>query len=169
MKYWLILLVISLLLISHSANLFGQEKPPKPIALSLHSTSGIMFGAFAIPPGGLGGTVQVLYGGGRILTGGLIGVSLGYSVSPAIFKIVGNPGTAIAIQPEPTAGFPLTANGKSITVHINFQSDSSIGNSFILTSETTYFQIGGTLYIGDATVNPPGNYVGDIRVTIIQQ
>lgn len=174
MKNWLIVLVTLLIVTTFSKNSNGQEKPPRPVGLYLRNAKNLEFGAFAVSPGGAGGTVTVAPGGGRSFTGDLININLGYTYSPALFEIEGNPGTLVQFANEQAGGYPLTgSNGGFIIVHFyNFLIDSSTGNPFIITTtppSRMIFQLGGTLVVGNAGANPPGNYSGTFSLTVVQQ
>ncbi len=170
MKNWLLIVFCVLVFNTCSFVLKGQEKPPKPITLELSSASGIDFGAFAINPVyNSGGTVQVSWGGMRTVSGGLIEIHQFNPHHPATFKIIGNVGTAITIADAPSGGYPLSNGTQSIYVKFNFQTDAQFGKTFVLTQDPFFFNVGGTLYVGNDSANPPGNYSGLIPITVVQQ
>ncbi len=174
MKNWLIVLVSLLIVVTFSYNSSGQEKPPRPVGLYLRNAKNLEFGAFAVSPGGAGGTVTVSPGGGRSFTGDLININLGYSYSPALFEIEGNAGTLVQFANEQSGGYPMTgSHGGTIYIHFyNFGVDSSTGNPFIITTTSPsrmIFQVGGTLVVGNTGANPPGDYSGTFSITVVQQ
>lgn len=168
MKYWLIILVKFLLLITLSINLKGQEKPPKPIVLEVLAADKLNFGAFC--QGTNGGTV-VIYpdGSGRLCTGDVIGLTGQFgSFSRGIIRIKGNAGTLITIQAIPDATLTGNPSG-SMTLKFNNPSPvTSPASPFILpNSGWNNVYIGGTLYV-KASGNPAGTYSGTFNVTFIQ-
>lgn len=163
------LLITSLgmvLLIFWNLNSYAQEKPPRPILIFVNPAQGLSFGAFA--QGGSGGSVIIFPNGSRSVTGSVIQVNLGFSYSPAIFQVDAEPGTLITISNGPDVTLS-GSNGGSMSMHIG---SSSLGSPFIATAVSpsrTQLTIGGTLTVGTALANPPGNYSGTFSVTFIQQ
>jgi hypothetical protein len=172
-KSWLIAIVCLFIMVGFSTSSKAQEKPPKPVALYLYNLKNLEFGAFALKPTGAGGSVIVSYGGSRSYLGDVILLNLGHSYSPAYFEVEGNPGTLVQFANPPAQGFQLTgSNGGTMWVHFNFSVDSSLGNSFIITTippVRTIFQIGGSLAIENIVANKPGYYSGNFTITLIQQ
>jgi hypothetical protein len=170
-RMWLIFVFSLFIFSTFSQNLSAQEKPPKPVGLYLYNAKNLEFGAFAIRPGGVGGTVTVMHTGGRSSTGDIIELNLGHSFSPAYFEIEGNPGTLV--QFSPTSGTAtLTGGTGTLLLQYNLTTNSSVGNQFIINTNPParmLFQVGGTLVVGNALANPPGNYSGTFAITVIQQ
>lgn len=151
---------ITLLLLSFSAN--AQEEPPRPLKVTKYQD--MSFGA--IIQGVFGGTVTMDPQGSRSVTSGdVILANLGYSYSPAIFRVDAIPGSIISID----FGLPTTLTGTSgsLTLQIN---SSYPASPFINTKSTdTEVRIGGILTIGNSSHNPAGNYIGDFHITFVQQ
>jgi hypothetical protein len=142
------------------------ENPPIPIQVEVNTAQFLDFGVFA--HGTSGGTVSVDYNGNRTSTGEIALLNIGPSVTPALFDVTANPGTIIQIQTNPNIRLD-GSNGGSI--YLNFDS-YSLGQTFITTANppaTNAIYIGGTLSIGNASANPPGQYSGTATITFIHQ
>jgi len=143
---------------------FAQELPPRPV--SVYYTQSLSFGALSL--GTSGGSITVYPSGIRSSTGGVIPVGMGYPFYPAIFNLSGNPGTVI----HPLLGLDAVltgSNGGSLTLHLE---NIDPGDPIIL--NTTYpgqmpVKVGGTLYIGIFSANPPGVYSGTFSIMFIQE
>jgi hypothetical protein len=150
---------------------YGQERPPRPIAVTVKNAQGILFGTFA--HGESGGTITVTHEGARTATGSVILISQGSFASPAVFLVEGIKGTLITISPILDA----TLNGGSPAGHLTLKFDTpniaaSSGSPFILPYDSPSqmeIRIGGTLIVGNSGANPPGNYSGNFYVTFNQQ
>ncbi|NQU87024.1 MAG: DUF4402 domain-containing protein, partial [Mariniphaga sp.] len=144
----------------------GQEKPPRPITVTVNLSQNLSFGAFS--QGNTGGSVIIYPNGSRSSTGDIILLNLGFSFSTALYDVVGNPGTIISILNG--SNTTLTgSNGGSMILTIG---DSSPSSPFILTTIfpiATQVSIGGTLTVGNPLANPPGNYSGTFDVTFVQE
>ncbi len=152
--------ILSLLSFTASA----QEDPPVPLQVSTFQN--LSFGA--VIQGNTGGTVIIDPQGSRTVTGDIIPVNLGHQYAPAIFEIEGNPGAIVSIVNGPDA--TLTgSNGGTLTMHI----ETSIPASPFINTKTapsrTQIRIGGTLYVGNQSHNPSGDYIGYFSVTFVQQ
>jgi hypothetical protein len=145
---------------------YSQENPPKPIAIYISPTQGLIFGAFS--QGISGGTVIIYPDGSRSVTGDIIQINLGFSFSPAIFEVEANKGTLISIINGSNA--TLTgSNGGSMTLQLG---GSLPGSPFIVTSvppARMQVRIGGTLVVGNPGANPPGSYSGTFSITFNQE
>jgi len=171
-RRWLIILSVALLVISMHNIAKGQEKPPKPIQVFVSPTQGLYFGAFCHGPSG--GSITISPFGGRSSTGSVIELSLGYLFSPAIFNVEGIKGTVISITDNSGIPFLLTgSNGGSLTLHLGPpQTNTTCGTPFVLNAESPAqmeIRIGGTLTVGNAAANPPGNYSGTFTVIFNQE
>lgn len=159
-------LVVTLFLMVLFQEVWGQEKPPIPITVTVNPAQGLMFGAFLQTA--TGGTVVVSPSGARSSTGNVILASLGISFSPALFQVTANRGAVITILNGPDIN--LTGSyGGTLKLHIG---SSDVGSPFICTVASPGYNnvhIGGTLTVGSAAANPPGNYSGSFTVTFIQQ
>lgn len=152
-----------LLLLSEAA--YGQEPPPRPIAVTV-TGQGLSFGAFTL--GVAGGTVTISSTGSRSATGDIILLGLGYSFSTALYKIVGNPGTLITLMFGGAVSLP-GSNGGSLSLSVN---SSNPVSPFVLTvpyPTQTDLNVGGTLTVGNLLANPPGNYIGSFDITFVQE
>lgn len=161
----LILLFSLLILTAFQQLTFGQEKPPRPILLAVNA-EGLRFGAFC--QGSLGGTVIINPGGGRDATGDIIKLSLGHVYGPATFRVKGNAGTLVTIADI----LPCYLYNGGYRLRLSFGNLSTVtstGSPFILTSDAWMdIKVGGTLTVGNAAANPPGEYSGTFDVTFIQ-
>jgi hypothetical protein len=86
-------------------------------------------------------------------------------VTAALFEVYALPGTLITIVNGPPSQLS-GSNGGNITLTLE---DSSVGPSFIATSDRTDVFIGGTLAINSLLTNPAGFYNGTFQVTFIQE
>lgn len=170
MKNWLATLVCIFMLTNLSQNSFGQERPPRPIKVSLSNAQGIVFGTFAHGP--TGGWISVSPAGDRSSGGSVVLINRGNVVSPAIFLVEGIKGTMITLSPILDATLRGSAGG---TMRLTFDPPNiacSTGSPFILKTDspaTQEVRIGGKLLVGDSGANPAGNYSGTFAVTFNQQ
>lgn len=164
-----ILLIRSLLLtlfflLTFSARMIAQEPPPRPIQVTVSQNLG--FGAFTL--GISGGTVDITPAGSRSATGDVILLSLGYSFSAAIYRIVGNQGTVVSLLNG--SDISLTgSNGGSMLLHIGSSSPASPLVINTIPPAYTELYVGGTLTVGNAAANPAGAYNGVFNITFIQE
>ncbi|MBC7743678.1 MAG: DUF4402 domain-containing protein [Flavobacterium sp.] len=160
-------LVISLLFVFCNQQITkAQQKPPRPISVTVNPVQGLIFGAFY--QGVSGGTITIFSNGTRSVSGDIIQANMGFSFSPAIFEVEALPGTLISILNGSDVSLS-GSNGGSMTLRLG---NSNLGNSFIsnaLSPTTTQVTIGGILTIGNPLANPPGNYSGSFSVTFIQE
>jgi hypothetical protein len=170
LKYKLSILCRSLgfslfLLFCVSVNAKSQEPPPRPIAITVTAQT-LSFGAFS--HGAAGGTVSISSGGIRTAGGDIILLGLGFSFSTTLYEIVANQGTIVSLLNGPDV-LLAGSNGGSITLSIGASSPVS---PFVTTASPptpTELDIGGTITIGNAAANPPGNYSGTYDITFIQE
>jgi hypothetical protein len=164
LRFVLILLPVVLLLIL-SQEVMAQEPPPRPVVVTVMQDLG--FGAFT--HGIAGGTVTISPPlGSRSVTGDVILLSLGYSFSTAIYRLVANPGTVISILNGSNVSLP-GSNGGSMILQIGASNPVS---PFVITTVPpayTLLYIGGTLTVGNSASNPPGSYSGTFNITFIQE
>lgn len=142
----------------------AQEPPPRPV--SIYYTQSLSFGAFSV--GASNGTVTVYPSGIRTYTGGVVLVGMGYPFYPAIFNITGNLGTVI----HPLLGSDATLNGSNggfLTLHLisTDPSDPIIIN--VIPPGQIPVKVGGTLYVGILSANPPGFYNGTFSIMFVQE
>jgi len=143
-------------------NLAAQEKPPRPIIVTVVAGQGLIFGAFYQVSSS--GTVTITPTGARYSSGGVILANLGFPFSPSIYNIDANQGTLLTYMPGPNVTM-TGSNGGSITLAVGGIDQA---NPFITrpaSPATTQVRVGGTLTIGPAASNPPGNYSGTFTVT----
>jgi len=142
----------------------AQEMPPRPIGVSL--IQNLSFGAFSV--GQTGGTVTIYPYGSRSSTGSIILVNLGFLYYPAVFGLVGNPGTIVHFMAGPPA--ILTGNhGGFLTLQIG---SPDVGDPIILSVAPPgqmQIRVGGTLIVGSPSANPGGTYTGTFLVMFIQE
>jgi hypothetical protein len=159
-----IIMMFILVMVVTSANLYGQEPPPRPLQVTLDQNLG--FGAFT--HGIVGGSVSVSTGGARTSTGDVILLGLGIPFTSASFRLVANPGTVVSILIGPDVQL-LGSGGGSMTLHI----DGTLPASpfVMITSPPAYtlLYVGGTLTVGNVASNPPGSYTGTFDLNFIQE
>jgi len=140
----------------------GQEKPPKPIAVTVSTVQHLSFGTFI--QAGMAGTVTVDHTGFRTASGDIILPNMSSVVTPALFEVTALPGTLITIVNGPDT--PLSnSHGSTISLRIG---ESSTGSPFVVTGTNTNVFIGGTLTVASLSANPAGDYSGSFTVTFIQ-
>lgn len=150
------------LLIFHS-QAKAQEKPPRPITVTVSTAQHLRFGTFI--QAGANGTVTVTSNGIRTATGSIILPNMSSIVTPALFIVDAEPGTHIIIVNGPDA--TLTgSNGGTLSLELG---EASTGPQIVTTSQYTDVFIGGTLTVGSLMANPPGFYSGTFQVTFIQE
>ena len=140
----------------------GQEKPPKPISVTVNTLQHLNFGTI-IPNGPSGGTVTVQSNGIRTSSGEIILPFVGTYCSPALFELTALRGTLITILTPPTILSGNHGGALNLTLGI-----PSTGSQFVVRSTTTEIFIGGTLTIQSLIANPAGFYSGTFTVTFNQ-
>lgn len=151
-------------------NAGGQERPPRPIVVTVRSAQGIQFGTFTHGPSG--GTLSVSHEGIRSATGSVILISQGNFAAPAVFLVEGIRGTLITISPIPDATLTSSSGGHLTMTFDTPNIAASSGSPFILTSDSPAqmeVRIGATLVVGNSGANPAGTYSGNFYVTFNQQ
>ena len=151
---------VCMLLFYVSAN--AQEKPPKPISVTVSTLQNLNFGTFTYS--GSSGTVSIDRNGVRSSTGDIILLSNIFP-SAALYDVEAIPGTLITITNGPDI-YLTGSNGGTLLLHIG---DSFPFNPFIATGAHTAVTIGGTLTVGTAATNRPGLYGGTFSVKFDQQ
>lgn len=143
----------------------AQEKPPRPITVTVSTAQHLRFGSFI--QAGTYGTVTVTYEGFRTATGSIILPNMSSIVTPALFIVDAEPGTLITIVNGPTA--TLTgSNGGTLSLQLGASSAGPY-SQLITRSQYTDVFIGGTLTVGSLQANPAGLYSGTFQVTFIQE
>jgi hypothetical protein len=144
---------------------FGPPPPPRKIVVT-PTAQGLSFGAFYHGPAG--GTVTVNSAGSRTGGGSVVLLGMGYTFTPALFEIIGNPGTIVTLLNGPDV-LLNGSNGGSLLLHIG---DSNPVSPFVLTvpyKVVTQLRVGGTLTVGGSGANPPGSYSGTFTIIFNQQ
>jgi hypothetical protein len=141
----------------------GQEKPPKPISVTVNTLQHLNFGTI-IPNGTSGGTVTVDHNGSRSYIGQIILPPTGTFSSPALFEVTALPGTLITIVNGPVT-YLSGSNTGTIALTLG---PPSTGTPFVATGPVTDVFIGGTLTVQSLSANPAGFYSGSFTVTFIQ-
>ncbi|MEI7831344.1 MAG: DUF4402 domain-containing protein [Prolixibacteraceae bacterium] len=153
-------LIIFTLFTSNSIS--AQEKPPKPIALTIHNLVQLNFGAFVVTSSG---SVTVTAAGARFGTG-VVFLSAGrFPYSAASFDVDGIPGTVVHIIQNTSIG-SISQGGH--TMDMAFY-DASPSKDFILVNPPMRVDVGVTLTVGTTAANPPGTYGGFFTVTMAQE
>ena len=160
-QLFLIIVLLTSLLYGSMQVVYGQEHPPRPIAVTVSVIQNLNFGTFC--HGNSGGTIIINSDGSRSPTGDVI-LLLG-TFSTGLYSVSGNVGTLITILNGPDA-ILTGSGGGTLTLEIG-GSDPHI--PFILTTSSVQVRIGGTLVIKDPISNPPGNYSGFFNVTFFQE
>lgn len=155
-------LSLVLVLVSISIKSYSQEKPPKPIALSIYNLVELKFGAFVVTSSG---SVTVTALGGRF-GDGVVFLSAGrFPYSAASFNVDGIPGTVVHIIQGSCTG-TISSGGNSMNMAFY---DANPSKDFILVNPPMRVDIGVTLYVGNTLANPPGSYSGLFTVTMAQE
>jgi hypothetical protein len=140
----------------------AQQKPPKPITVTVAKMYNLDFGSFCAG-NGIGTNVIVDAYGNRTKTGNII--LLGSFSSAALFIITAIPGTFISILD--LGDTILTGpGGATLTLRMG---DSYPPSPFIATGDYTPVSIGGRLMVPSAQATPGGVYNGDLNVIFIQE
>lgn len=163
-KRLLMLLCLFSLLLS-AASVKGQEKPPKPIIVTVNIARQLQFGSFI--QAGDYGTVTVDHTGARTASGSVIlpNISSSAPSSAALFIVEAHPGTLITIL----NGLPVEltgSNGGKMTLTLG---NASVSSPFITRGRFTDVFIGGSLEVKTLSANPAGSYSGTFQVTFIQE
>jgi hypothetical protein len=142
---------------------FGPPPPPRKIVVT-PTAQGLVFGTFYHGPAG--GTISVNASGSKTAGGSVI--PLGTGETPALFEIIGNPGTIVTLLFGPDVSI-AGSNGGSLLLHLT---DSNPVSPFVLTvpyKVVTQLRVGGTLTVGSSAANPPGSYSGTFTIIFNQQ
>jgi len=160
------IITLGVLLFMTSTIVHGQEKPPRPLSVSVNLSQNLNFGAFY--HGNVGGSVIIYNDGSRSSTGDVVLLTMGYNFSTGLYDVVANPGTLVSILNGPDA-ILTGSNGGFMLLHLG---DTDPPSPFIITTQppaSTQISIGGTLMVGNSLQNPPGNYGGTFDVTLVQE
>lgn len=139
-------------------DLLAQEPPP---VVDVTVTQNLVFGAFTSSP--TTGSVTILADGSRT-TNNVIGL-FGFSYSNAIFSVATNRPALLSIL-KGSNTLLTRGGGGSMTLQIG---DPDPPSPFLVLHPPGFVlvTIGGTLLVGDAVANPPGNYSGTFDLTFI--
>ncbi len=160
----LVLLIVCITL--QQKPLRAQVQPPRPISVFVNTAQPLSFGAFF--QGVTGGSVLVYPDGSRSTTGDIIGASMGFNFSPALFEVEGLPGTLVSIMNGPDVQLQ-GSNGGTMTLRIG---NSAPVSPFIISSNPparSVVSVGGTLMVGPPAANPSGTYSGTFNLIFIEQ
>ncbi len=140
----------------------AQQKPPRPISITVNKQYDLVFGTFCAGDGT--GTTIIInpLTGERTKTGNII--LLNSFISTARYDVSALPGTFISlifIDSELTG-----PNGAKMTLIVGGSNPSS---PFVATGEHTTVDIGGTLVVGSAAATPSGAFIGTFYVNFIQE
>jgi hypothetical protein len=157
-------LLLTMVIILVTLDLSAQEPPPRPVGVTL--VQNLSFGAFS--HGFAGGTVTIEPAGTRTATGDIILLTLGYSFTPATFRLVANPGTVVSVLNGSDISL-AGSNGGSMLLHLGSTDPVSPMVITTIPPDYTLLSIGGTLTVGNSAANPPGAYSGLFIITLIQE
>jgi hypothetical protein len=139
-------------------NLKAQEQPP---VIYPTVNQNLSFGAFTTSPAS--GSVTIASDGTRT-TNNVLGL-FGFPFSNAVFRVATDKPALLSILKGPNTVL-TRAGGGSMTLQIG---DPSPASPFLVLHPPGFVlvNIGGTLLVGDAVANPPGNYSGTFDLTFI--
>ncbi len=139
--------------------------PGDPGGITVTKTQNLAFGAFTC--GATGGNITISNADVRSSTGTIMPInSLPYFA--AIYEIDAPVGSIISIMNGSSVNL-TGSNGGSMLLTLG---SASTGSYFVTTVQQpirTIVKIGGTLAVGSAAANPPGNYTGSFFVTFTQE
>jgi len=145
---------------------YAQNAPfPPPRQIQVFSIQQLSFGDFY--PGTSGGTLNVSPEGVRTSSGSV--VLFGGASFPAIYEVQLIPGRLVQILIGPPSQLMRVGGSGSLTLDVG---PTDKGTSFVTSGGHPFrnpVQVGGTLYIGNLSSNPPGEYEGSFSVTFIQE
>lgn len=144
-------------------NFFGGEVMAQVL---VYAEKGVQFGSFVA--GSAGGTLTVTFEEARTVTGSIILINQGEPFQSAVFGIEAPFGTTVNIINGPDVVL-AGSNGGEITLSLGV---SSRGSSFVSTAvppDRNYVSISTSLTVGAGVDNPPGNYGGNLSITVIQE
>lgn len=145
----------------------AQEKPPRPITVTVSTLQHLNFGTI-IPTSSAGGSVTVDYSNAVSSTGDILLLHT-FDCRSALFNVDAEPGVLINIS-YPNANPTLSQSGFTLQMHLGTPHvDSQNGFQFITNKQYTDVYIGGTLEVKSLSLNPSGNYSGTFDVTFNQQ
>jgi hypothetical protein len=145
---------------------YAQEKPPRPITVTVSTAQHLNFGTI-VPISIAGGSVIVDFNGTPTPSGDILLLPSSVCRS-ALFIVDSEPGVLINIvYPDPIY---LSNGGFSLQMHLGTPTiDSQPGAQFVTKAQSTYVYFGGTLIVRSLTNNPAGQYIGTFNVTFNQQ
>jgi hypothetical protein len=149
---------------------FTQPQLPQR-SITVVATQSINFGTFCLDGvSSSGGTIQIDWQGNRSSTGQIVLLNSDM-YHPAVFEVQLCQGRNVIITYPPTT--TLTgSNGGSLTLNIGPTEKGGNGDSFEVNYDcnfVTRLRVGGTLTVGNSSVNPSGNYNGSFNITFNQQ
>lgn len=161
------LLIMALILSVWSIpGLKAQTLPPRPITVTVNNAQPLGFGAFTT--GASGGSVIINTNYTRNSSGTVVLLGLGYSYTPAMLYVSGNPGTVVTV----TLSAPVMLSGSNGGTMQLTPGPLLPLSPFVITvpyPQTTELLVGGSLNVGPIGSNPAGNYTGTFSITFNQQ
>lgn len=162
------LLFYLLLILTGQSRIFAQPGTPfpPPREIIVYSAQDLSFGSFF--PGATGGIVVIYPSGLRSESGSV--VLAGGFYQPAVFIVELLPGRMVHVLFSNPATLTKTGGGFSMTMTTG--PTDKPGNSFVTSAGhpfRNFVYIGATLFVGNITQNPAGNYEGTFTVTFIQE
>jgi len=140
--------------------------PPDPGAITVYTMQNMSFGAFSA--GNSGGTISIGTNGIRSVTGDVVPLNMGVQFHPALFEVDAVEGSILSIMNG--SSIALTGNnGGTINLQLGTSDPPSPFITTVPQPQRTTVQLGGTLTIGNSTVNPPGTYSGTFYITFNQE
>lgn len=147
--------------------LFLNSSKAQLFSLNIDKVQDLSFGSFYV--GASGGTITITPEGNRSVTGTIIPLA-GSSTFPAIFNVSSTFVFSHWVHLVFPTSAQLTRIGGSQTMMINnFTSDKPTGFSSCFFCPKVVVRIGGTLQVGNLTMNPPGNYRGTLNVMFVYE
>jgi len=147
--------------------LHAQSPLMPPNQLNVYTTQELSFGSFYA--GSSGGRVIISPDGNRITTGSVTGLALSPG-TPAIFDVRLIPGRVVHISFPSSAMLYKVGSGENMTIN-DFTTDKR-NNYFVTTSAHPFIntvKVGASLFVGNISFNPAGDYFGSFNVVFIQE
>lgn len=161
------LLLLSVLLI-FAVRTTGQEKPPRPITVTVSTAQHLNFGSI-IPINIGGGSLEVYHdNSSSIISGELLQIH-SMDCRAALFVVDAEPGVLINIIYSDN-NLKLSNGDYQMKLQLSTPYiDNQPSYRFVTKGKTTYVYIGGILTVGSINANPSGSYSGYFPVTFIQE
>jgi len=135
---------------------------PLNAQVTLRLDQGLNFGS--LYPVGSGGTVTISDDGVRSSTGSVVLFPSTYNASSFTLSTTKRNRTYNVYRLRITSPITMTrTGGGSMTLYLN--TNGSDAGWSVTQSRSVTLLMGGTLYVGSVTANPPGNYSGSFTIT----